>query len=388
MADNAPSIESLGAPLAFRAGAHGRAPEAQSLRGESGCLVLARSLAGMQKEALVCSASGALWRLTCDEGPYLNGADVAPFPLAFVTAGLTISIASALRRLARADGAELSGLTLTLDNYYTMEGSAIRGTMTGGALRPEVSASATDMAPEVLDALLARAIRASEAAAFFRDSLANEFSMHLNGDLAPLRDVRSTTSEILPPPGGIFDDLEIAAESEDAPEILSKLQAAEQLFGIDGGAGSSLQPEQKRTLHVRGILSLSPAGLFEVKIQLFKPIGSVFHFVGDDASGDNARAPGGVDYLSAGVAFCFMTQLGRYAQIVKQKLTSYEIVQETRFWPAADGGAARALPIVTHVYLESEEDLERNQQLVKMGEQTCFAHAAMSSVVEPALAAR
>ena len=49
-----------------------------------------RALEGMQKEATVRQSerSGQTWRMVSDEGPYLNGTDLAPFPLAFFAAGL------------------------------------------------------------------------------------------------------------------------------------------------------------------------------------------------------------------------------------------------------------------------------------------------------------
>lgn len=56
-----------------------------------------RALAGMQKEALVSdSGSGSCWRVVCDEGPWLSGTDLAPFPLGFFTAGLVASYMSEL----------------------------------------------------------------------------------------------------------------------------------------------------------------------------------------------------------------------------------------------------------------------------------------------------
>jgi len=376
----APSIESLGGPLAFRAAVDGAHDALQSLRGEKCVLTQARSLAGMQKEALVHSASGAIWRLTCDEGPYLNGADVAPFPLAFVTAGLAISAASKLSALARAEGLDLGPISVVLDNYYSMEGSAIQGTMRGGASSPDLRIAAPGLAQPALAALADRALAASAAAAMFAVPMRNEFSMHLNDELRPLKDLRSATSEIPPPPSEIFDHVRVSKGEAEGRPILSKLEAAEPLFGVEGGVGSSLQAEQKRGLHVRGTLGVTPDGLYDAKIQLFKPIGSVFRFIGDDL--DGGRAPSGIDYLSAGVAFCFMTQLGRYAQIVKQDLLSYAIVQETRYREAGAqevSAGASVEPLVTHVYLSSNEDLQRNQKLVKMGEQTCFAHAALSA---------
>ena len=52
-----------------------------------------RSLSEMQKEALVTSTDGdgTVWRLSSDEGPYLNGSDLAPCPLSFLTTGMVSS---------------------------------------------------------------------------------------------------------------------------------------------------------------------------------------------------------------------------------------------------------------------------------------------------------
>ena len=64
-------------------------------------------------------------------------------------------------------------------------------------------------------------------------------------------------------------------------DIITKLAAADSVFGVEGGAGSSLRSEQKRTLHVRGIATLRADGLTETRVQLFKPIGSNFRFLCD-----------------------------------------------------------------------------------------------------------
>jgi len=386
-----PSIESLAAPLAYKASFDGEPPADLSEADEAFIVVKSRSLEGMQKEALVhTGATGAAgasttWRLTCDEGPYLNGTDLAPFPLAFFTSGMVMSFASALRAVALSQGVTLENLQCTLDNFYTMEGSALRGTMTGGALPAELHVSADGIADAELKTLVDAAVRWSPASAFLGKELISEFSTHLNGALAPVDGVKPTMADILPAPGGDFDLIQPITGEVDGVPILSKVSAAEQLFDVEGGVGSSLKSEQKRILHVRGVLKIAANGLFDVRIQLFKPIGSVFHFFGDDPvhRGGQGRAPSGLEYLSAGVAFCFMTQLGRYAQIVKQDLQSYELIQLTRFGappPSLEAGAAEAFPVVTHVYLSSGEDLEHNQKLVQMGEQTCFLHAALRAI--------
>ena len=114
--------------------------------------VCARSLAGMQKEAIVGSSRpGCLWRLASDEGPYLDGFDAAPCPLSFMTVGMVSSYMDALRAAARRRSLDIRDLTLTQDNRYTMEGSALQGTMTGGALpvalEVQIDTDADDDAP-------------------------------------------------------------------------------------------------------------------------------------------------------------------------------------------------------------------------------------------------
>jgi hypothetical protein len=91
--------------------------------------------------------------------------------------------------------------------------------------------------------------------------------------------------------------------------------------------------------------------------QLFNPHGSIFRFLCDEApGGGTGRAPDAASYLSAGIAFCFMTQLGRYAKIAKKALGGYRVVQDTHFSPTAADGPGRADPVETHVYVDSREN--------------------------------
>jgi uncharacterized OsmC-like protein len=93
------------------------------------------------------------------------------------------------------------------------------------------------------------------------------------------------------------------------------------------------------------------------------------------ARGGQGRAPDPLTYLSCGVAFCFMTQIGRYAQIVKQKLNDYRIVQETGFgFGPEDPPTAR--PVATLVCVDTDEPAEKTHKLVQMAEQTCYIHGA------------
>ena len=99
----------------------------------------ARSLTVMQKEAIVVNVrSGKAWRLASDEGPYLDGHDTAPCPLAFLTTGMVASYMNEILALARQRRIKINDISLLQDNFYTMEGSAVRGTMVGGALPVEL----------------------------------------------------------------------------------------------------------------------------------------------------------------------------------------------------------------------------------------------------------
>lgn len=373
----AASIQGSGFPLVFRTSNDIADPPAAD--GHGGALpvrVYVRALEGMQKEALVLLRHDGqvhAWRMVSDEGPYLNGTDLAPFPLAYFSAGMQFSLLSELNRHARMADVVLKSVDLVQDNFYTMNGSALQGTMIGGAkpvaleLRIE-----SDNPPEDIAALVRSAEAASPAHALMREVLHNTFSLTYNDRAIPVEG-------LTPSPSTFADDLErvFAAVSPDSDadnreEIITKLSAAETVFGVEGGAASSLQAEQKRTLHVHGEATMAVNQLPESTIRLFRPIGSTFRFLCDEtaAAGGTEAAPPPLAYLAAGVGFCYMTQLGRYAHITQQKLHTYQIIQDCTF-----GDSPYSFD--THVYLEAGEPTAVAQKSVRMGEQTCFLHAAM-----------
>jgi OsmC-like protein len=136
---------------------------------------------------------------------------------------------------------------------------------------------------------------------------------------------------------------------------------------------------------VRTKATIGDDGLKEATVQLFKPIGSTFRFLSqepDEAVGPE-MAPPALAYLAAGVGFCYMTQMGRYAHIVKQDLESYRIIQDNIFnlsGQVSNGSlTASAEPVNTQVFVDMAESDEAAQTLVRMSERTCFLHAAMRS---------
>ncbi len=372
-------------PLVFKV-RQDLAPTPEPTPGQIAWRVKLRSLEGMQKEAVVSQTSrpGSAWRMVSDEGPYLNGTDLAPFPLAFFTAGLQFDFMTQLLGHARMHGVAIKSLAVAQDNWYTMTGSALRGDMTGGARPADLLARIESDAPkEILAKLIRLAEESSPAHAVMRDALANTFSLNLNGRDLPAPGVNQSPNRNAGDPIATFESLQSEADGSFLPGIITKVATAERVHGVEGGVASSLAPEQKRTLHVRGEARLLDGMLMETVIQLFSPLGSSFRLLcdgGPDIGGKDS-APPALAYLSAGIGFCYMTQLGRYAQITKQQVKSFRIVQDNVFHVKGSAAewtrSATAAPVTTHVFIESDEPDEMAGKMLRMGEQTCFLHAAM-----------
>ena len=348
-----------------------------------------RSLAGMQKEALVVSsATGAAWRLVSDEGPYLNGHDEAPFPLAFLSAGMAASYVTEIAALADQRGLSVGALRLTQDNYYTMEGSAIKGTMVGGALPPELKVEIEAEGDPDLRSLCADAVDASPLNGLLRGCNTSRFTLTYNGEAISLGKVAPIGLPALPDVADRFEQVTVGGPDE-AEQLVLRSAAAELRDG-EGGRGSSLQAEQRRTLHVRATCVIRDDGVKDIEIHLFRPSGSSFRFLSEEPSdGQAGRAPDAATLISAGIGFCFMTQFGRYAAITKQPLDRYRIVQDTHFSfggaSGRTGRAGRADPVDTHVYVDTPEDEDFARTLLDMGEQTCFLHALCRTDLKPRL---
>jgi len=374
-----PSIESLGYPLAYKANSDSYpVPSLKFGEDEIAVRLEARALEGMQKEAFVqYGPNDSVWRMVSDEGPYLNGTDLAPFPLAFYSAGMAFSFLSELERHTAEGNIKLQSAAIEQENYYTMEGSAIRGDMIGGALPSELSAYIeADASQEQIVEVIKLAEASSPAQSYMNDVLLNTFALEANGQTLPVSGVAASTGEPDTDPVSKFDSAHPASGLDFMEEIVSKRATAETMNGVEGGAGSSLKSEQKRTLHVHAEAAIREDGLREAEIQLFKPIGSTFRFLSDE---DARVAPPSLGYLSVGVAFCYMTQLGRYATILKQDLSSYRVIQDNVFKIGIGGRKAEAKPVNTQVFVDLDDTQAAAQRLIYMGERTCFLHAAMRS---------
>ncbi len=359
-----------------------------------------RALAGMQKEALVLNgATGRTWRLVSDEGPYLAGWDVGPCPLSFLTTGMVASYLGEIRALATRRAILFRDIRLTLDNRYTMDGSLLRGTMRGGALDPELHVEIDANADEAtLRQLVTQAMGSSTLHGLMRGVHTSLFALTHNGRAIPVGRVAPLATT---PPADFGDGFaRVTATAgwgpgrgtalDHAEAVIRKTVQGARIEGIAHGVGSSLQDRQRRQLHVRGTCTQRADGVMEIEQTLVKPIGSTFRYLcderppcHDDDEALRARrpilAPDAATYIAAGIGFCFMTQLGRFATIQKKPIDAYRIVQDAHFsrgaWAAAEAHSGAADPIETHVFLSTDHDDGYARMALDTGEQTCFLHA-------------
>lgn len=348
-----------------------------------------RSLSVFQKEALVASSrTGRVWRLVSDEGPYLNGHDEAPCPLAFFTAGMIASYMNEISALARDRKAGLKGLRLVQDNYYTMRGSMPKRTMTGGALPVELTVEIDcDLSGDALAQLIADAVDASPANGLMRRRLTSLFALARNGTALAPGTVAALDAPLQPDPAYGFD----AADPSGTAQLVRPNGVTPKKF-VKGGTeakASSLADEQNRVLNIGAVCTLRDDGMKEITQLQYSPHGTSFEFLSEEApeNGGRGRAPDANTLLSAGIGFCFMTQFGRFANMAKLELEAYRIVQDTHFsLGGASGGtglAGRADPVETHVHLTTPEPDAVAREMLDISERTCFLHALCRAELKP-----
>ena len=343
-----------------------------------------RSLSVFQKEALVASSrTGRVWRLASDEGPYLDGHDAAPCPLAFLSVGMIASYMNEITALAKQQGVAIRKLKLTQDNYYTMTGSMPKRTMIGGALPVELLVEIDcDLADGPLNQFLMNAIHASPLNGLMRGHLESLFTLSKNGaELQPAKALRMQ-GPVYPDPGDHFAQAQPI--SEPAIERLCWPNGTTAKKAVTGGtsaAGSSLAAEQNRQLNIGATCTLRDDGMKEIIQLQYSPHGTSFKFLSEEApeNGGLGRAPDANSYISAGIGFCFMTQFGRFVKMLNLDLSDYRIVQDSHFsLGGASGGtgkAGTADPLETHVYLQTTESDDVAREMLDISEQTCFLHA-------------
>jgi uncharacterized OsmC-like protein len=371
------TIDMNGDPLAFKL-RHG-ALSPLFLAGRDTIKVEARQMAGHQKEAVVTEGDGGTaWRLTSDEGVHLKGTDLAPFPLGFFNAGLQSDLYGRIRTLAAARGVALQGVEIHAINHYWLTGSFLNGTGEGHAEAPDVDVYVQSSAStDTIKALVAAAMDASPAIAFLRAPLAaNTFALYINGRRREVDGVANSPSPDAGDPYRVYSRAPRPIDSAERSDLIVKTGRVE--AGTPELASASVTNRLIRNILGEG-RSLT-GGLYETDTWLGMPGTSHFKLISDESGA--AAAPCGLALFSAGIAFCYMTQLARYIENMKMNIRGVRLVQSN---PYIAGITAAVEPIDTHLFLNGEAPEETHLQLLTIAARTCYLHAAAKTPTGPKL---
>jgi len=351
--------------------------------------VESRQMAGFQKEGVVTEGeTGSVWRMSTDEGKHLGGADVSPFPLGFFNAGLHGDLANRLLTIARARGIAVDDLKIDLKNGYYIVGSFIRGDGVGHGEPAEVivkiksSASADD-----IKALVHDAVKASPAMDLMRTAFDNTFAIYVNGRRRVVTSLANSEAPDAPDPYMTYTAPPSPMEgSDELTDIVWKTGEVE--AGEAKPAPTGTDEKLKRIVRVVPGHSelLDPNGVTETDTYLGLEGMSHFKLKSDERM-DIDQAPSGLAIAAAGIAFCYMTQLGRYIHHQDFKIRGVRLVQHTPFStsgdPADGSWIGKAEPADTHLFLSGEEDDATHERLMTIAANTCYLHATMAATLEP-----
>src|SRR5260370_5641022 len=368
-----------GGPLAFRLRqGRGRSPLLGG--GRDVIKVETRQLAGHLKEAVVSEgAEGSAWRMSSDEGKHLRGTDLAPFPLGFFNAGMPTDLYGRIRTLAATRSIALDDVEIRVTNHYWLTGSFIHGTGEGHAEAPDIDLRVQSGAStETIKALVAAAMDASPAIALLRTPLVgNTFALYINGRRRQVAGIVNSTSADAGDPYRVYARAPRPLDANTRRDLIEKTGRVEQ--GTPEPASPTVTNKLIRNVHGEG-KPLGRDGMYEVDTWLGMPGTSHFGLVSDEGSTD--LAPCGLALLSAGIAFCYMTQLSRYIENMKMNIRGVRLVQ---FNPYLAGPSAAAEPIDTHLFLNGEAPEETQLQLLTIAARTCYPHAASKTASQPNL---
>jgi hypothetical protein len=355
--------------LAFRARA-GRPPRLDGSR--ETFKVDARHVGGHVREAVVAAGDDAsAWRMLSDEGLHLKGTDLAPFPFGYFNAGLQADLIRCIRDSAVRHGVKLESLEIVLDNEYWLTGSFALGTGQGHAEPTRIQIDLRSGAPAaMIGKVVAAAVEASPALALLRTPLVNTFALYINGRRRAVAGVAASTAADVADPFLRYHAPPGAPAN--AAAVIEKLSTRED--GEIAIAPSATTTRITRKVTGRGRL-IDDSGITAIETWLQLPGMSHFAFRSDEGGGD--RAPCGLALLSAGLAFCYMTQIARYVETMKLAVGAVRLVQ---FSPFLTGGAEG---FDTHLFLNGEAPDEVQGNLLTIAARTCYLHATMAAALPP-----
>jgi len=343
-------------------------------------------LAGFHKVGLVEDRStGRAWCLQSDEGASLGGTNLAPAPLFHWVAGLHADVASRLVAAAREQGLRLQQVEVSVTQGFASQGSFARGEAVAHvhALDWQVDARGPDggRAPD----LLAAALRSSPAVAAMTTALPGRFALRTNGRDTDLADVLPAW-----PDAEVEDPLRRhgampVPTGEEAARVLRLVpgdglpEQARERIATHSSPDSAAEPVGF-TIEGRGEVDLA-TGLVTVSTGLPEMTTDRWEITSDPTG---QLAPDPLALVALGAAFCYHTQLARYAKVRRLELRNSSLAQLTTYEPAGITAASAGVahPILTTMFLNGAESEEATRSLLGVAARTCYVHRAMGQVVE------
>ena len=296
-------------------------PTARAALAPGTCLVEAAITQGHQKLALVhLGEAGGSWCLPSDEGAYLRGTDTSPAPLMHWAAGV------------HAEFVRRTGLAMAIDFGYAVSGSFVKGGAKGEAFAPEILATGD-----------ASAIRASPLYAAMHAPLRNTFALYVNGRRRPVTGVHASAAP---------DQRDPFLAHDAAPKPLREIEPLIGKQPLDPNAKIFSMPQSTGGLKFGSRVEGGPDGALVRSSVSFPGIPASRFTFAADAAGE--RAPSGLAYAWAGVAFCYLTQISRYIGARELGVSAARLVQR----------GPLAGPVDTHLFLNGSADDAVMQELL------------------------
>jgi uncharacterized OsmC-like protein len=340
--------------------------------------VEARQMHGHQKEALLTEGeTGTVWRLTSDEGLHLKGTDLAPFPLGFFNAGIQGEIINTIVCTAQQQSIELERIELKLVNHYWLTGSFVLGTGQGHSEPTDIDIQIQSQAPQdKVAAVVKAALEKTAPLNLLRNPLVNTFAIYLNGVRRKVVNLHDS------PPAPVADPFLVHTKAPRPLKAAIDSSVIEKLNTLVEG-DLQMAPTGTTSKIIRDVFgeSVWSAGQKFSTANSWLGVPGTTHFAYRMDVGGAGHFPTGVGLISAGITFCFMTQLSRYIENMKMAIDGIRVVQHSPY--ARDELSAKALPIDTHLFLNGSATEEVCTQLLSIAERTCYLHVTASKELQP-----
>ena len=338
----------------------------------------------MQKRGQILRPqTGEAWQFLCDEGAALGGTDWAPPPLAYFAAGLASSILGAVVEKAAAYGSPSGAVSVAVDNHYSLRGSILAGTMEGLGQNPDVSVGINSdaLSAQEKSSLALEAVSSVLAGYLMKSIFTSAFNVIANGKQISL-DLTHWDQEIKASalPIAALDASRSGVGTSGAAYVAKmSLRPDDPTFIASGGSGVDLV--QNRSTVVSAAATAANAvdnGVFTVDSGIGRPGAAIYQFLGASDAGA-VGAPSSACLIAAGIGFCFMTQLGRYAEAKKRPVHDYRMIQAIDIpLPGSDGSQT---PVIgTKLFLNlGEPDAAFAEDLANSARRTCFLHSTLQT---------